>query len=141
MTKEKRNRLIYERHLEGVSQTEIGRLYGLKQSAVSKIIIAAKNGSFALEKETRGAKSKLTEDEKMYLVHYLLKEDARNYGYAANIWTKKSVHTLIKQKFGVSHHPNYIYAIMKEIGFSSQKPIKKDHRKDDKKVKEFKKKK
>lgn len=138
MTTEKRNKLIYERHKEGISQKEIGRLYGLSQSAVSKIIIAAREGVFCLQKETRGSKPRLSKNDKMKLVQYMRIKKATDYGFAADLWTKWSLQAMITDVFGVHYHENYIWSIMKELGFSSQKPILKDYGKDAKKVKAFK---
>lgn len=138
MTKEKRNRLIYERHKEGISQKEIGRLYGLSQSAISEILIACRKGVFSLEKETRGAKPRLKQTDKEQLSKFLKEKKATDYGFPAEIWDKWTVQALVKKEFGVSYHENYIWKIMADIGFSSQKPVKKDYRQDPEKVKEFK---
>lgn len=138
MTKEKRNRLIYDRHKEGISQKEIGRLYGLSQSGVSEIIIACQKGIFCLAKETRGANPRLTKAEKEQLSKDLKEKKATDYGFAADIWDKWSLQVLVEKEFGVKYHENYMWKLMKEIGYSSQKPIKKDYRQDLKKVNEFK---
>lgn len=138
MTIEKRNQLIYKRHEEGMSQKEIGRLYDLSQSAISKIIIAGRKGIFKLAKETRGPKSRLSEVDKGHLSEYLKEKKATDYGFASDLWDKWSVQALVKEEFGVDYHENYIWKIMVMIGFSSQKPIKKDYRQNPEKVKAFK---
>ena len=104
-----------------MSQTEIGKIFTLSQSAVSLIIIAMKNGATASEKETRGAKSKLSEEHKTKLAK-ALKDSPLDHGYA--VWDKWSIQSLIKDKFGVDYHENYIFQIMRDINFSSQKPKK-----------------
>lgn len=138
MNKEKRNRLIFTRSKEGMKQEEIGRLYGLKQSAVSRIIKSCREGNFSLTEETRGVKPKLTKVELEQLPNLLQTNKATAYGYSADIWNKWSVQKLIEQEFGVHYHENYIHEIMRKIKYSSQKPIKQDYRQDEGKVAKYK---
>ena len=63
MTKGERNRLIYARYEEGYTQEEIGRLYNLSQSSISAILLRKKRNIPERTKETRGVKSKLTENQ------------------------------------------------------------------------------
>lgn len=135
MTKSERNELIYNCHKNGKTQQEIGEIFKLSQSAVSKIIIAKRAGIPLPEQETRGVKSKLTDTQFKQLKKHLSKKPSE-YGY--KVWNKWSVRSLIQAKFGVKYHQNYIYKIMRHIRFSSQKPQLKDYRKKPEKVAEFK---
>lgn len=136
MTKKERNELIYARHQEGYSQEEIGRFYNLSQSAISLIILNKKRNVPEKEEETRGAKSKMSKLQYEELKEVLNTQPASIIGFVH--WDKWSIQALIKEKFGVSYHENYIWKIMKKIGFSSQVPQKKDYRQDAAKVEEFK---
>ena len=100
----------------------LGEIFDLSQSAVSQIIIAMKNGTTRTGKETRGSKSKLSAIQKSDLA-LLLEDPPHDYGYT--VWNKWSIQSLIKDKFGVDYHENYIFQIMRDIKFSSQKPKKK----------------
>ena len=135
MTKFERDKLIYECHKNGMSQTEIGKIYGLSQSTISEIVIAIRNGFTGDKIETRGSKSRLNDEEKTKLKQ-ILTCSPTDYGYF--MWNKWSIKALISKEFGVDYHENYIWEIMKCIRFSSQLPIKKDYRKDEKKVEIFK---
>ena len=136
MTKKERNDLIYKLQEEGYSQTEIGKFYDLSQSAISLIIIEKRKGLPERTEETRGQKSKLSSSELAELKKILGEKPALELGF--NYWNKWSIQALIKEKFGVHYHENYIWKIMKKIGFTSQIPQKKDYRQDPKAVKEFK---
>ena len=138
MTNSERNERIYACHKNGKSQKEIGEIFGLSQSAVSKIVISERAGTPKPKQETRGVKSKLTDTDHKQLKEHLSKKPSE-YGY--KVWNKWSVQSLIKDKFGVKYHENYIYKIMRRIKFSSQKPQLKDYRKNPEKVAEFKQKK
>lgn len=130
MTKEERNKLIYARHEEGLSQRRIGELYGLSQSAVSKIVLAGRKGVFKQEEEHRGRKSKLNTKELEQLGKYMRENTALDYGFATGKWDKWSVQELIKKEFGVHYHENHIWQLMKKLGFSTQKPQRRDYRQD-----------
>lgn len=105
-----------------MSQIEIGKIFNLSQSAVSLIVIAMKKGVSASKEETRGSKSKLSDSDKMELTT-ILKDSPLDHGYT--VWDKWSIQSLIKGKFGIEYHENYIFQIMRYINFSSQKPKKK----------------
>lgn len=127
--------MIFDRYNEGYSQNEISKFYGLSQSAVSAIIISVKNGGLENKKETRGVKSRLTDSELDQLL-ILLKSEQSKEGFSG--WNKWSVKELISQNFGVKYHENYIFEIMRKIGYTSQLPSKKDYRQSAEKVAQFK---
>ena len=104
-----------------MSQAEIGEVFNLSQSAVSLIVIQMKNGASPSLKETRGSKPKLSESQQTEL-STLLKESPSDHGFS--VWNKWSIQSVIKDKFGVEYHENYIFQIMRNIKFSSQKPKK-----------------
>lgn len=135
MTKFERNKRIYACHKNGKSQKEIGYIFSLSQSAVSKIIIAERVGIAEPKPETRGVKPELTTTQLKQLKKHLSKKPPE-YGY--KVWNKWSVQSLIKDKFGVKYHENSIYKIMRRIKFSSQKPQRKDYRQNPEKVADFK---
>ena len=135
MTNFERNKLISNCHKNGKTQIEIGEIFSLSQSAVSQIIIHLKNVKSENKIETRGAKSKLN-DENVEELKKILTDSPQDYGYF--MWNKWSVKSLLLDKFEVEYHENYIWKIMKCISFSSQKPQKKDYRQNEKLVTAFK---
>ena len=138
MTKFKRNKLIESCHNKGKSQKGIGEIFNLSQSAVSHILKSIKGKEKDDYIETRGVKNRLTEEQKKELIT-ILKKDPSEYGFF--LWNKWSIQSIIKTKFEVSYHQNYIYKIMQCINFTSQKPATKDYRQNKELVKEFKEKK
>ena len=104
-----------------MSQMKIGEIFNLSQSAVSLIVFQMLNGASPSLEETRGSKPKLSDSQRLELAT-LLKESPSDHGFA--VWNKWSIQALIKDQFGVEYHENYIFQVMKDIGFSSQKPKK-----------------
>lgn len=139
LTKKERNQLIYERSKEGYSQTELGKFYNLSQSQVSSIILGKKRGLPDRTKETRGSKSRLGEKDLEELAVILKNTATESESSNFRHWNKWSIKKLIKDHFNVEYHENYIWKLMKKIGFTSQIPQKKDYRKDVQKVEFFKK--
>ena len=135
MNKIERNKLIKSCHKSGKSQKEIGVIFNLSQSAVSKILIHYNEEQNKDFKDRRGAKSKLSETQKNELKN-LLSNSPSDYGF--HVWNKWSIQSLIKTEFGIEYHENYIYKIMRCINFTSQLPSTKDYRKNPTIVKTFK---
>jgi len=136
MVKYGRNKAIYGLYeKKGLSQEELGELFELSQSAVSKIIISMRNGAEQTKEERRGSKPKLKAAQKEWLKK-MLSQSPKTYGY--QVWDKWSIKSLIKQEFNVDYHENYIWEIMKSLRFSSQKPKKKDYRQNPELIKKFK---
>lgn len=135
MTKIERNKAIYECHKEGITQTVIGNIFSLSQGTVSQVIKFAKLGIFGPDEENRGATSKLTSAQFDELKTLLLKNPS-DYGF--HLWNKHSIKSLITSEFGVDYHENYIWHIMKCIGFSTQRAQLKDYRKNQQLVDDFK---
>ena len=131
MNLQERNKVIFECHKQGLSQTIIGQIFEKSQSTISKVINLVKSGENVAKEETRGSKPKLSNSQKEELKE-LLKESPSEYGYT--VWDKWSIKGLIANQFGVDYHENHICKIMKCINFSSQKPQQRDYRQDAEKV-------
>ena len=135
LTKRERNELIHARYADGYSQEEIGKFYGLSQSRVSAILVEKRRGLPERLEETRGMKSRLNEEDLNKLAELLKKSrDGEDFSH----WNKWSLKQLIKDTFDVEYHENYIWEVMRKIGFTSQRPQKKDYRQNPEKVEIFK---
>ena len=51
-------------------------------------------------------------------------------GLSSGMWTGKAVAALVKERFGVSYHPQHIPRLLHPIGFSLQRPRKRLSRAD-----------
>lgn len=122
MTKQARNEAIYALWQQGIKQGMIAQAFGIRQNTVSVIVRALKAGVGCTQRGGRGAKPKLTQAQKDELAT-LLQQGPQAHGY--HLWNKQSVGALIEQQFQVVYHKNYIYQVMRAIGFSAQKPKKK----------------
>jgi transposase len=121
--KEGRRLRAWELHQLGWSQTRIAEALGVTQSAVSHWIARATSGGIeALRtRQPPGAIPKLSDDQRATLLT-LLKEGAEAHGFVGEVWTQARIATLIKRTFGVSHHRDHIGRMLRDLGWSVQKP-------------------
>ena len=47
-----------------------------------------------------------------------------SYGYISGIWTSIMIKDVIKEEFSVNYHPGHVRKLLKEMGFSVQRPKK-----------------
>lgn len=121
-----------ERRLEGgrllkarkISQAEIARQLGISRATVSAWAKTVKTkGMRGLRKrKAAGSQSKLNSMQKQKL-KYMLDRGALANGFPTDRWTLEQVRQLIQQKFEIAYHPNYLNRLLRNLGFSPQKPL------------------
>ena len=107
---------------------------GLNLSAVAKKVGSSvssvhwwkmrhqKKGDQALKsKPVPGRPAKLTVRQKRSLVGLLLKGSLKS-GYSTDLWTTRRIAQVIGRRFGTEYHPNHIWRLLQEMGWSCQKP-------------------
>lgn len=121
-----------ERRLEGgrllkagkLSQAEIARQLGVSRATVSDWAktIEAKGIRGFRKRKAAGSRSKLNPSQKQKL-RYMLDRGALANGFPTDRWTLERVQQLIQQKFEITYHPNYLNRLLRNLGFSPQKPL------------------
>jgi transposase len=71
-----------------------------------------------------GAKPKLSRQQREGLRKQLLK-GATAHGFDTDLWTADRVRQVIRQRYGVEYHVNYVPELLKHLGFSRQRPVRK----------------
>ena len=109
----------------GWSGRAIAKALGVTPGAVSQWLKRAREGGVQAlaHRMPPGPPSKLTAAPKAQLPR-LLEQGAEAYGFLGDVWTTKRVATVIKQEFGVSYHPAHMSRLLREVGWSVQKPIR-----------------
>ena len=54
----------------------------------------------------------------------LLERGAESLGFRGELWTCARVGKLIEREFGVRYHPAHVSRILKDLGWTPQKPIR-----------------
>ncbi len=119
-----RRRRAWDLKQQGWKQRETAHALGVSEGAVSQWLKRARTrGVEALTaKPRKGAPSKLTQEQKEE-VRRLLSIGAEANGYPGQVWTTSRVADLIQQHLGVRYHPATMSDLLRELGWSQQKPI------------------
>lgn len=109
---------------QGLSQAEVGRRLRVAQQTVSDWSRRArKHGVESLKKAGRaGRKPRLSTAQKAELEQRLL-DGPENLGYETPLWTCERVSHLIQSQFGVTYHPAHVWKLLRQIGWSCQRPV------------------
>ncbi|MGC8545958.1 MAG: winged helix-turn-helix domain-containing protein, partial [Athalassotoga sp.] len=125
----------WELKQEGWKQNDIAKTLKVTKSAVSQWMKRGREGGVeALKtKPPRQYKRKLTDEQIRQLIEDL-KKGAEAFGYKGNVWTGKRISDLIMREFGVFYHWHSIARLMRQIGWSSQKPIQRANQRNEKAI-------
>lgn len=125
---------------EGYSQLDIARLLDCSQAWVSKVRQRAqRDGQESLKaKGPAPGKPPALSAPQLDQLRRLLEAEAQAAGFDSDGWTRQRVAHLIKQQFGVHHHLSHISRILKQLGFTLQKPKRRDYRQDPQAVAQWK---
>jgi transposase len=125
-------------HQAGWSGRAIARALGVTPGAVSQWLKRAREGGVEAlaHRMPPGRASRLSPEQKAQLVR-LLEQGAEAHRFLGNVWTTKRVATVIKEAFGVCYHPAQVSRLLREIGWSVQKPIKRATQRNDAAIREW----
>jgi transposase len=91
-------------------------------------------GRDALRSRTHpGRRPSLDEAQRTRLADLLLKTPAA-CGFGRHLWTQQLIADLIAREFGVTYHHDHVGVILKEIGFTHQKPARRAVERDEARI-------
>lgn len=122
--REYRRLRTWEMHQQGYKQCEIAAALGLTASAVSRIIARANAGGVTAlyHHKPPGRPAQLSAEQREQLLVELA-AGAEAHGFAGNVWTTERIAQFIAQRFGVQYHRDYIGPLLRQLGWSVQRPI------------------
>ena len=122
--REYRRLRAWEMHQQGYKQQEIADALGLTQSAVSLIVKRAKAGGVAALRHHKppSAPARLSAEQKQQLLTELA-QGAERHGFHGDVWTTQRIAQFIAQRFGVKYHRDYIGPLLRQLGWSPQRPV------------------
>ena len=122
----------WELSQKGWKQEQIAEALGVTQGAVSQWLKRAKEGGTEAlrRKKATGAPCRLNA-EQLSQIPLLLIQGAESFGFRGDIWTCGRIATLIRRNFGVSYHPAHVTRILKQCGWSLQKPVRRATQRDE----------
>jgi transposase len=122
--REARRIRAWELHKMGWSQRKIAEAFGVSEGAVSQWFSKARSGGGKRSLHTRkksGRPRRLSQEQLRELVA-LLEQNPKDFGFIGEYWTSQRIAVLIRRTFHVSYHRAHISRLVRELGFSVQKP-------------------
>lgn len=125
---------------DGKSNTEVARLVGADLSSVKrwKRAVAAGGLTALAAKPNRGRSPKLSPAQRQELAG-ILRAGPLAAGFRTNLWTCRRVAEVIRQRFGVEHHPDHVGRILHALGFTQQKPQRRASQRDERAIERWRK--
>jgi transposase len=119
-------------HQEGWSGRAIAQALDVTPGAVSQWLKRARAGGAPalVHRMPPGSAPRLSAEQQAQLPT-LLAHGAEAYGFAGDIWTSKRVAAVIKQEFGVVYHRAHVSRLLRQLGWSVQKPIQRALQRDE----------
>jgi transposase len=117
---------------EGWSGRRIAQALGVTPGAVSQWLKRARTGGARalIHRMPPGSAPRLTV-EQLTQLPTLLSYGAEAYGFLGDVWTSQRVATVIHREFGVGYHRAHVSRLLRQMGWSVQKPIRRATQRDE----------
>jgi putative transposase len=124
---------------QGVPQAEVARRVGVCRQSVSRWARHLKQGGLrALKKTTSAGRKPRLHPKDLRRIERALKRGPQALGYETSLWTSWRVAHLIEQECGVKYHPVQAWRILRQLGWSCQRPTGRALERDEAKVQQWK---
>ena len=122
---ETRRRRAIELLRKGRSPREVAEMVGVDRRSVYRWQEqVAEGGVRAIRaKRASGRPPKLTEEQKREFEGILL-AGAQACGFVSELWTCPRMASIIEERFGVRYHIDHLPRLMRQMGWSPQKPTR-----------------
>jgi transposase len=106
-----------------VSQSEVARRLGVhRQSVIRWARRLAHSGEAGLKKAGRAGRKPRLSGAQLKQIEHALKRGPEALGYATGLWTASRVRELIEDRCGVRYHQAHVWRILRQLGWSCQRP-------------------
>lgn len=116
----------------GWKQKDVAAALGVTPGAVSQWAKRVREGGIEAlrRRKAPGGRPRLSPEQKA-LLPGVLEQGAESFGFRGDIWTCDRIGEVIRRTFGVSYHPSHVGRILKECGWSLQKPVRRATQRDE----------
>jgi transposase len=126
---------------QGVPQAEVARRVGVHRQSVGRWAQQlAGGGRRSLKKAGRAGRKPRLQAADLRRIERGLKRGPQALGYETNLWTAWRVAHLIESECGVRYHPSQAWRILRQLGWSCQRPVGRALERDETKIREWKRK-
>lgn len=130
--REARRLQAWKLYQKGWKQKDIAEALDVSEGAVSQWLKKAKSvGIESLYHRKGGGPKPRLSPAQMVQLPELLSLGAEAYGFGGDVWTRGRVSKVIQQVFGVCFSLSHIGRLLKQIGWTRQKPITRASQRDE----------
>jgi transposase len=116
----------------GIAQADIARELGVAHQTVSDWHDKWKaGGKQALRAAGRAGRPPKVTDADLAKVQKALRKGPLANGYPTDLWTLARVGEVIEETTGVKYHPGHVWRVLRQMGWSRQRPARQATERDD----------
>lgn len=136
---EQRRREAAELLRQGVHQAEVARRVGAHRQSVGRWAKQLEEGGLrALKRAGRAGRKARLQTEDLRRIERRLKHGPEVLGYESGLWTSARVAHMIETECGVRYHPGHAWRILRQLGWSCQRPIGRARERDESAIRHWK---
>jgi transposase len=137
--REGRRLRAWELKQEGWTQQRIAEALGVSKGAVSQWMKRGREGGVeGLKRQPApGAPPRLSEEQRAKIPE-LLEMGAQAHGFRGEVWMCWRVGEVIRREFGVSYHTAHVSRLVRALGLSLQKPVRRAYQRDEEAIEHWK---
>jgi transposase len=136
---ERRRMLAAELLQKGLSQSQVARQVGVHRQSVSEWAAKVREkGKKGLRMAGRAGRRPRLRAEDIKRIEHGLKRGPEALGYETNLWTANRVAHLIEEECGIQYHPGHVWRILRQLGWSCQRPTGRALERDEDKIRRWK---
>ncbi len=124
---------------KGIHQSEVARRVGVHRQSVSRWAQQLEaEGLHGLKKAGRAGRRPRLSAEDLKKIECGLKRGPEALGYETGLWTAWRVAHLIEEECGVRYHTSQAWRILRQLGWSCQRPVGRALERDEAKIRRWK---
>jgi transposase len=118
--------------LGGRSQAAVAVALGVHSVTVAKWMAKHRaEGDVGLTAKPTPGRPRFLTPEQDQQVRQWLTQKPTAHGFPTDLWTARRVAELIRRRFGIAFHPNYLRAWLTQRGYSPQRPTRRPRQRND----------
>lgn len=123
---------------KGLRQAEVAHRLGVSRQSVLRWHVSwRKGGTRALHGAGRLGRRPRILGQALARVETALRQGPQAHGYATELWTLPRIGVVIQRVTGEHYHPGHVWRLMRQLGWSLQRPTQRAREQDPKAVKRW----
>ncbi len=125
---------------KGYTESEVARRVGVHRQSVNRWAKQlSENGRDALKKAGRAGRKPRLSEAQLSRVEAVLKSGPQQFGYDTGLWTAARVGHVIEREFGIRYTKGHVWWVLRQLGWSCQRPVGRAIERDEEKIRRWKK--